>query len=189
MSDHPLRGVESAIRSASSASISGLMEMGDNATVTIGGLVGPITRRMTRKGEPMVFFDLEDLEGSVEVMCFPRTVAEYGHLVREDAILVVTGSLDHRGDSVKIRAKTLREIDLTIDETVRLEVPAQLLSPENVQRLKEVLTNHPGKAPVVLHMTTSDGHKVLRLDDNHRVEPRSALYAEIRELFGQRSVI
>ncbi len=189
VSDHPLRGVESAIRSASSASISSLMDQGDNTTVTIGGLVGPITRRMTRKGEPMVFFDLEDLEGAVEVMCFPRTVAEYGPLVREDAILVVTGSLDHRGDSVKIRAKTLREIDLTIDETVRLEVPAQLLSPENVQRLKEVLTNHPGKAPVVLHMTTSDGHKVLRLDDNHRVEPRSALYAEIRELFGQRSVI
>ncbi len=189
VSDHPLRGVEAAIRSASSASISGLMDQGDNTTVTIGGLVGPITRRMTRKGEPMVFFDLEDLEGAVEVMCFPRTVAEYGPLVREDAILVVTGSLDHRGDSVKIRAKTLREIDLTIDETVRLEVSAQLLSPENVQRLKEVLTNHPGKAPVVLHMTTSDGHKVLRLDDNHRVEPRSALYAEIRELFGQRSVI
>jgi len=189
VSDHPLRGVESAIRSASSASISSLMDQGDNTTVTIGGLVGPITRRMTRKGEPMVFFELEDLEGSVEVMCFPRTVAEYGPLVREDAILVVTGSLDHRGDSVKIRANTLREIDLTIDATVRLEVPAQMLSPENVQRLKEVLTNHPGKAPVVLHMTTGDGHKVLRLDDNHRVEPRSALYAEIRELFGQRSVI
>ncbi len=189
VSDHPLRGIESAIRSASSASISGLMELGDNATVTLGGLVGPITRRMTRKGEPMVFFDLEDLEGAVEVMCFPRTVAEFGPLVREDSILVVTGSLDHRGDAVKIRARTLREIDLTVDETVRLEVPAQLLSPANVRRLKEILTNHPGKAPVVLHMTTADGHKVLRLDDNHRVEPRSALYAEIRELFGPRSVI
>ncbi len=189
VSDHPLRGVESAIRSASSASISGLLDLGDNATVTIGGLVGPITRRMTRKGEPMVFFDLEDLEGAVEVMCFPRTVAEFGPLVREDAILVITGSLDHRGDSVKIRARTLREVDLTVDETVRLEVPAQLLSAENVRKLKEVLTNHPGKAPVVLHMTTNDGHKVLRLDDNHRVEPRSALYAEIRELFGQKSVI
>ena len=136
VSDHPLLGVESAIRSASSASISGLMDMSDKATVTIGGLVGPITRRMTRKGEPMLFFDLEDLEGAVEVMLFPRTVAEFGPLVREDAIVVVTGSLDHRGDLVKINARSLREIDLTVDETVRLEVPAQIYRPKmyNVSR-------------------------------------------------------
>ena len=188
VSDHPLLGVEAALRVASSSSIGGLMDMTDNASVTVGGLVGPITRKMTRKGEPMIFFDLEDLEGSVEVMCFPRTVAEFGPLVREDAIVVVSGSLDHRGDSVKIRASSLREIDLTVNDTVRIEVPAQMLSADNVRRLKAVLVNHPGQAPVFLHMTSGDGLKVLRLDDNHRVEPRSALYAEIRELFGPQAV-
>jgi len=51
------------------------------------------------------------------------------------------------------------------------------------------LVNHPGTASVVLHMTTETGHKVLKLGDEHRVEPRSALYAELRELFGQRAVL
>jgi hypothetical protein len=38
-------------------------------------------------------------------------------------------------------------------------------------------------------MVSDRGRKVLRLSDEYRVEPRSALYAEIRELLGQRSVI
>ena len=189
VSDHPLLGVEAALRSATSNTISGLLDLSDNANVTIGGLIGPITRKMTSKGDPMMFFDLEDLEGAVEVVCFPRMVAEFGPSIREDAIVVVSGGLDHRGDSVKVRARSIREIDLSTDETVRLQIPAHLLSPENVKQLKKVLTNHPGKAPVVLQMTTEDGHKVLRFDDNHRVESRSALYAEIRELFGPGSVI
>jgi hypothetical protein len=38
-------------------------------------------------------------------------------------------------------------------------------------------------------MTTDNGHKVLRLSDHHRVEPRSALFAEIKELLGQKSIL
>jgi len=36
---------------------------------------------------------------------------------------------------------------------------------------------------------TQEGHKVLALSDDHRVEARSALYAELRELLGQRAVL
>ncbi len=189
VSDHPLLGVERMLRASSTCVVSDLMDLADNARVTVGGLVGSVSKRFTRKGEPMIFFQLEDLAGSVEVMCFPRTVAEFGPLVREDAVLLVTGSLDHKGDEVKIRAQSLQEPQLRLDDTVRVQVPATLLSADKVQRLKDVLSNHPGTAPVLLHMTTDQGHKVLKLGDQHRVEPRSALYAELRELFGQRAVL
>ncbi len=189
VSDHPLLGVERMLRASSTCVVSDLMDLADNARVTVGGLVGSVSKRFTRKGEPMIFFQLEDLAGSVEVMCFPRTVAEFGPLVREDAVLLVTGSLDHKGDEVKIRAQSLQEPQLRLDDTVRVQVPAMLLSADKVQRLKDVLSNHPGTAPVLLHMTTDQGHKVLKLGDQHRVEPRSALYAELRELFGQRAVL
>jgi hypothetical protein len=38
-------------------------------------------------------------------------------------------------------------------------------------------------------MVSDDKHKVLKLADSHRVEPRSALYAELRELLGHSAVI
>ena len=80
--------------------------------MTIGGIVSGINRRFTRKGEPMMFFNLEDLEGGVEVVAFPRTVAASGALIQEDAILLVAGRLDHRGDDIKMRASTITEPDL-----------------------------------------------------------------------------
>ncbi len=189
ISDHPLLGVEHALRRAVTTTIPSLWDESDGATVTIGGLVGPITRRFTRNGEPMLFFQLEDLEGTVEVVAFPRVVSQTGPAIREDAIVVVVGRVDHRGDDVKVIASQVEEPELRSDSAVRLEVPATLLSPEMVERLKEILVNHPGTAPVYLHMTSDAGHKVWKLSDEHRVEPRSALYAELRELFGQKAVI
>ena len=137
----------------------------------------------------MIFFELDDLEGSVEVICWPRTVAEVGPLVREDTILVVSGRVDNRGDDVKVIATTLSEPDLRPDGALRIKVAAAALSQALVTRLKGVLDNHPGSAPVFLHMANESGEmKVLRLGDEHRVEPRSALYAELKELLGSKAL-
>ncbi|NQV05974.1 DNA polymerase III subunit alpha [bacterium] len=184
VSDHPLLGVEAALARRVTASIPSLLEEKESAQVTIGGLVGAISRRYTRKGDPMYFFQLEDLEGGIEVVAFPKTVAEYGPFVRPDAVLIVEGRVDQRGDSVKLIAQRISEPDLDAGQVVRLKVPAVRLSKELAGRIKKVLGNHPGKAPVFIHMTSDKGDTVLRVGDEHRVEPRTALYAELRELLG-----
>ncbi len=188
VSDHPLLGVQGMLRRSTTSSISGLWDQLDGTQVTIGGIVSGINRRFTRKGEPMMFFNVEDLEASVEVVAFPRTVAASGPLIQEDAILLVTGRLDHRGDDVKMRASTIVEPDLSSEAVLRLAVPASALSTETVGNLKRILSNHPGQAPVFLHMTSDQGQKVLRLDDDHRVELTSALYAELHGLLGMRAL-
>ncbi len=189
VSDHPLFGVESQLRAATTATVGSLREMSDGSIVTIGGLVGAIARRYTKDGKLMLFFQLEDLESSVEVLGFPGVVEEHGGLIREDAVVLVTGRVDQRGDETKFVARSLAEPRLDAESEVRVEVPARILSPEMVKRLKHVLVNHPGPAPVVLHLHSDNGHKVVKLGDDHRVEPRSALYAELRELFGQKAVL
>ena len=189
VSDHPLLGVERLLRSMSSATIPGLWELEDKTRATIGGIVSGITRRYTRSGELMLFFTFEDLQGSTEVVCFPRTVAESGPLIRDDAILLVTGRVDHRGDEVKFIGTDLHEPDLVADDIVRLRIPATRLSRNMVERLRAALSNHPGPSPVYLHMVSDGGEKVIRLGDDHRVEPRSALFAELRELLGRSAVL
>ena len=189
VSDHPLFGVERALQTMCTTTIPGLWEQEDKSRVTIGGIVGSITRRYTKAGDPMLFFTFEDLQGSTEVVCFPRVVAEYGPFVREDAVLIITGRVDHRGDEVKFIGQEIREPDLSDDDMVRLRVPATRLSRNMVDRIRAALSNHPGSAPVFLHMTADEGEKVIRLGDDHRVEPRSALFAELRELLGPKAVI
>lgn len=189
VSDHPLFGIETALKTMCSSDIPGLWDKADKEKVTVGGVVGAITRRFTKNGDPILFFVLEDLQGSTEVVAFPKVVAEFGPLVREDAILLVTGRVDHRGDDVKFIAQALREPDLNGEEMVRLRVPAARLSKNMVDRIQLALRNHPGTAPVYLHMTSENGEKVVRLGEDHRVEPRSALFAELRELLGPSAVM
>jgi DNA polymerase-3 subunit alpha len=189
VSDHPLFGVERALTAICTSTLVGLWDRSDKEKVTVGGIVGAITRRYTRSGDPMLFFTFEDLQGSTEVVCFPRTVAEHGAVVREDAILVISGRVDHRGDEVKLIAESLREPDLRAEAMVRVRVPASLLSRNMVNRIRATLENHPGSAAVYLHMASDEGETVLRLGDDHRVEPRTALYAELRELLGPGAVL
>ena len=134
VSDHPLLGVEGALKTMCSTTIPGLWDQSDKSKATIGGIVGSVTTRFTKSGDRMLFFPFEDLMGSTEVLCFPKTVAEYGPLVREDAILIVSGYVDHRGDDVKFIAQELREPELREGDIVRLRVPATVLSRNMVDR-------------------------------------------------------
>jgi DNA polymerase-3 subunit alpha len=189
VSDHPLLSVGASLASSTTPTIAELTELTDRSSVTVGGIVGAITRRWTKNGDPMLFFQLEDLEGSVEVIVFPKTVHDFGPLVVEDAVLVVSGHLDHRGDEVKVVSREIKELAVRDDTTVRLGVPAQRLTPEVVSDLKNILRNHPGSATVFLNLSDNGDTKVLRLGDDHKVEPRSALFAELKELLGPRAIL
>jgi DNA polymerase III subunit alpha len=189
VSDHPLLSVGPSLAAATTSTIAELAELNDRSSVVVGGIVGAITRRWTRNGEPMIFFQLEDLEGSVEVIVFPKTVHDFGPLIVEDAILVVSGHLDHRGDDVKVVAREIKELAVRDDSIVRLAVPAQRLTPEVVSSLKSILRNHPGSATVFLSLADNGDTKTLKLGDDHRVEPRSALFAELKELLGPRAIL
>ncbi|MGH8945825.1 MAG: OB-fold nucleic acid binding domain-containing protein, partial [Acidimicrobiia bacterium] len=189
VSDHPLLAVGTQLAMVTNTRISALEELTDRTSVVIGGIVGSITRRWTKSGDPMLFFQLEDLEGSVECIAFPRTVHDYGPLITEDAVVVVSGHLDHRGDDVKVVAREIKELPVRVDSMVRLAVPAARLTPEVVGTLKGILANHPGPASVFLEMTDDASTKILKLSDAHKVEPRSALFAELKELLGPRAIV
>ena len=190
VSDHPLRGLESAIRRLTNCPIAELSDQPDGAQTSVCGIVGGITRRYTRAGDLMLFFDLEDLEGSVEVLAFPKTVARSEGMIEEDAVLLVEGRVSHSGDDVKMRAHNISRPNLAPPSELRLRVPADALSQPNVEQLKHILVTNPGTAPVLVDMTAGNGRKLLRLDDRFRVDVSSStLHAEIRRLFGEKALV
>jgi DNA polymerase III subunit alpha len=189
VSDHPLFGLEEALRSLTSSPIAALSEQEDRATVTIAGIVGSVTRRYSRNGELILWAQVEDLSGSVEVVCFPKVVAEVGPLIRNDAILVVRGRLDQGSDEAKVIAQQVREPSLSVEQAVRLRVAAPSMSEELVGSLRAVLSHHPGEVPVFIHLAGGGGDTVVRLGGEYFVEPRTSLYAELRELLGSDAVL
>ena len=103
VSDHPLRGGEAQLRRSVDCPVTGLGELppnpdGGQQWATIGGVVQSLQRRYTRSGEPMARFMLEDLSGSVEVTLFPKGFAAAGDVLAEDAVVLVRGRPDRRGE-------------------------------------------------------------------------------------------
>ncbi len=190
VSDHPLFSVGRALERVTTATITELWDAPDGSRHTIGGIVTNVQRRFNRNQEMFYFFRLEGLAAGIEVAAFPKVTETYGWMIREDTVLAVTGRLDHRGDDIKFIATELAEPATDGDGTVRIQAEATKLSRTLVAQLKDTLSQHPGSAPVYLHMTNGEGDaKVIKLGDDLRVEPRSSLYAELRLLLGAAAIL
>jgi hypothetical protein len=57
----------------------------------------------------MAVATLEDVQGSIEVVVFPRTWEATGPVWQEGAILLVAGRIDHRGEDVSLLADLVSE--------------------------------------------------------------------------------
>jgi len=152
----------------------------------VGGIVTALNRKYTKRGDLMATFVLEDLAAALEVMVFPKTMAQYGHLLEDDAIVVVKGRLDVRDDTPKIIAMEVVRPELSVDSgpPVRVKVKLNVLSDAKVGRLKDILSEHPGDSPVYVHLESPEKTTVLRLGDDHLVDAGTGLFAELRILLG-----
>jgi DNA polymerase III subunit alpha len=188
VSDHPLFGVEAALRRKVEQSIGDLAELGDGAAVTIGGVITGLTRKFTRKGDQMAVFVLEDLEATIEVTLFPRTLLEHGHKLADDLVVAVRGRLDRR-DEARVNlicqgVEVLEGLESGPSPTITLRLPATSLDELRIQRLKRILRDHPGDSAVLLDL----GSQVLRLADDFRVDVDRSV-GELRMAFGHDAVL
>ena len=75
VSDHPLMGLEHLLAGASDCSIGQLLldeERPDNSPITVTGLITSVQRKITKKGDTWAVVTLEDLDGAIDVLLFPR---------------------------------------------------------------------------------------------------------------------
>ena len=188
ISDHPLMGVEAALRRKSDATVTEVAEMEEGAIRNVGGVITSLQKKWTRRGDLMAVFELEDLQGAVEVMVFPKTMAEHGHVLEDDRIVVVKARVDQREDLPKLICMSLEPFELEGlggAPPLRLQLPSHGLKPEELNLLKGLLSQHPGESEVFLHL----GQKVLKLSDDFNVDTRNGLVGELRVLLGPDAVV
>ena len=187
VSDHPLMGAEASLRRRTESTIAELEGVEDGTMRTTGGLVTSLQKKWTRKGDLMAVFTLEDLQSTVEVMVFPKTMQNYGHLLDDDAVVIVRGRVDTRDDQPKLMAMELERFEPVVDGNppVRINLRPAALSDELLSALKALLSEHPGESQVFLHIGE---RQVLLLPDNFAVLATAGLLAELRELLGSEAV-
>ena len=102
VSDHPLSPVMDAIRQKISHSAAELVEAQHQQLVRVAGLVTRIRPHTTKKGDAMAFATIEDFQGTIDLVIFPRTYAKYQELIQCDNIVMVDGKVDAHGAEPKV---------------------------------------------------------------------------------------
>ncbi|MFU8772043.1 MAG: OB-fold nucleic acid binding domain-containing protein [Anaerolineales bacterium] len=70
--------------------------------VRVAGLVTHIRPHQTKAGKPMGFVTLEDIQGTIELVMFPRIWEQQSEILDFDKILLFEGRLDSSGREAKV---------------------------------------------------------------------------------------
>lgn len=143
LSGHPLDSLLPRLRNATSSDILTCLESDEEKKVILGGLVTGYRTTVTKRGEMMASFVLEDLTGTIEVLVFPRTFAQSSGL-KDDQIIVIEGKYNIRDDERKLFAERITGLAHASDQkqgAVQRQQPVGLRkvwqSRESASSLKE----------------------------------------------------
>ena len=75
----------------------------DSYSVKVMGIISNITRKQTKSGDTMAFVTIEDVNGSIEVIVFPKLFSKYSNILYNGNALFIGGRLSVREEeSTKI---------------------------------------------------------------------------------------
>jgi DNA polymerase III subunit alpha len=204
ISAHPLKEVREALREAVDFPLADLPGKRDGDWVTAGGIITAAKKIRTKKGDPMMFATLDDLEGSIEVLIFGKALEEYGGDLGVDEVVLVRGRVDHGDKGTSLIAQTVERFEPTPEEVeeakaaaarapaapqpLHVMLDAARLPASVIDELKHVFGNHTGETDVVLDIHTSAGPRTLRLGEGYRVAPTPSLRAELEHILGPAAV-
>ncbi len=200
VSGHPLIGLEGDIAACGARTITDLQEVRDRTSVTVIGMIGKIKRLTTKKGDPMAFVNLEDLENNTEVVVFSDLYNQCKDLLVEDEVIVVKGRLDLKGidedgkRDIKIIAAEISEFVRQGGESsqsggdgiVQLSFNQDDFNPDVISDMKDLCRSYPGCTLVIINMMTTDGVRRLKL--GQQVQPAEEFLSRIEGLAGVRGV-
>jgi DNA polymerase-3 subunit alpha len=210
ISAHPFKDVRAALSTRVDCSLAELSAKRDGEWVTVGGMIVQAKRIRTKKGDPMVFATLDDLEASVEVLVFGNALAAAGaagsdaggsQALAADSIVLVRGRVDHKdrektcvvAQQVELFEPSPEELAQATAEALaraappavlRLKLDARMLPGPALAELKDLLAGFPGEAEVVIELRTSAGCRCLKLGPKFRVKRSASLHAELDALLG-----
>ena len=102
VSDHPLNPVIKELTQLVTHFSGQLTEAAHDERVRVAGLITRIRHHQSKAGKPMGFVTLEDLQGTIELVVFPRVWTRYAELIEYDRIILASGKVDTSGAEPKV---------------------------------------------------------------------------------------
>lgn len=168
------------------------MNKSDGKNVRFIGIISEVKTKITKNNEIMAFVTIEDLEGTISTIAFPRTYAGYKNVIFEDNIVMVDGRINVREDEInvmisKIETYETRALNVNVarqssDKKIKIVI-SEKLSPDELTELRnfiKLIGNQ--RTNTELEITNKGVSKIVKVFVNEKI------YSKLQELAGKENV-
>jgi len=193
VSGHPLESHRELLRDFTTHTSATAKDAGKGSEVALAGIVTGLNRRRSKKGAWWATLQLEDLEGWIEVLVFPKAYEGAQNSLADDRAVLVTGRAELEDDRVRLLADTVMPLDGLVErkaEAIQLRVEAGELDDDVVLRLRAALERHRGDKQVFFEVLAAGRYRmVARAEPALRVQPSADLTREIDGVLGPGRIV
>ena len=200
LSGHPMDQYRAQARKFGAVPISAVMAAGDGersayadgAQVTLAGVVASVRTKTTKNNSLMAYVTLEDATGSMELLCFSRTLTESGAFLKTNLPVVAAGRVSVRDEKApqlmvdRVAPLSGREEAGAAPAASQGEQVLWIRLPDGGEKftwLKKLKELFPGESPAIVYFEDTK-KKYLTHCIHHQ-----ALLDELRETLGEKNVV
>ncbi|HZL13404.1 MAG TPA: DNA polymerase III subunit alpha, partial [Verrucomicrobiae bacterium] len=187
---HPLTPFAPILKKYALANTAQLAELPNRSLTRIGGLISAVQNGVSKKsGKSYSMVTLEDLEGSVQILCMNENYEKFRPLLQANKAILVIGEVNNGEDKPKIFPQEilpLEDAPKKFTKQVHLRLHTAHLQPEQLNSVIELVAAHPGKCPLFLCFMKPAG-EIVFVETNERfsVAPSLQLQHEADARFGE----
>ncbi len=111
VSSHPLKGLKKYLAKKVNL-IESLAKSNVGKRVKLGGLLTRMKKVFTKAGAYMLYGELEDPTGRIEIVAFPKVYMQYQQYFKEGQIIIMEGRLDIRNGALQFSCESAKSVSL-----------------------------------------------------------------------------
>ncbi len=196
-SGHPLKAYHGTMQRLNSISTAKLAEdlstgaIPNKTPVTVVAILMKMRTKTTKNNTEMAFLQVEDTDGSLEVIVFPKVFEKHRALLKEGSVLIFTGDAEYREAEEEDGTDTVQLLLRTCSIAVKQEEKPDLYLRINGQNGKNAdlavntVKKYPGESNVILYY--EENKKLLKLKEI-KCNITDALFNELERLLGNGNV-
>jgi len=170
----------------------------DRATVTLCGIISAKKTKMTKSGDTMAYFTLEDRYGEIEVIVFAKQYKRFSELLEVDSVICVSGALSaEEGEAPRIMLSSVTALldnrnykekptDTAKAAERKLYIKLPSLSDSRVNSLIRIAALNRGDVKIILFDESTRKYSVLT---EVAINPDERVLTRLRDMFSSENVV
>ncbi len=161
----------------------------DTSSVKVMGIISTVTKKQTKNGDTMAFVNIEDTDGTVEVIIFPKLYSKYANIIYNGKALMIGGRLsvkeEERAKIILDFAESAESIESNQVKKIGLFIRTENETSRVYKNCSEILSKvNQGDMPVYFYFSSSKKYFPYR-----KLDIDNATLNELRSIAGEQNVI